>query len=190
MKTYLAYLLAILTAAALTTSARADFLFTFAQSGNDVVSTGEGSLDLSNLTFATDLPAGGGLLADCCFFVGPDTDVDVFIGSLDGPSTLNPNGPFNFHSSNQGTGDTFGLDFMSSAFFVPDGYASNVSLTGTATYENQTLNSLDLIVGEYEWTMGGNNSIRLLVTSQSVPEPSGAVAITLLAIVFLQKRRR
>lgn len=170
--------------------ANADFVFTFVQTGNNVVSTGQGSLDLTNLILAGDQSAFGSVMADCCFFVGPLADTDFYAGSLSGPMTLNDNGPFDFHLPSESFGDTLGLFFgglESDLFFVPHGYTNNEFLSGTSIYENETLESLDLIPGEYEWLFGGSNTINLEVSVASIPEPNSVVAFAM--IVFFSGLR-
>ena len=56
---------------------------------------------------------------------------------------------------------------------LPQKYASGTPLTGSSVFENQSLESLGLNVGEYTYTWGiGEHADSLTIKVGDVPEPS------------------
>jgi hypothetical protein len=134
----------------------AGYIVDLTQVGSDVVATGSGAIDLTGLTSSgTDtLPAfitpNAAVIA-----TGPASFVsaDFYRGTFSGPT--------NFGSGRQtlatsGSGNI--VDANTQAAFpdigVPAGYMSDTALSDTSTYDNQTLATLGVTPGTYEWTWG------------------------------------
>jgi len=193
-----------ITALALFSStARAGLIINFAQVGNDVVATGSGSANVSNLNFLLSVPNAqvnveastgnyrggvpGGQFVVYSGLTIPPTGYGTSNAGF-GPGTGTNNTP------NSTTGDYFGLTGFNGRLFLPDGYVSGTQLSNTATWNNQTLTNLGLApLGStftYSWGSGANaDSITINVTA--VPEPSSLLCLTLgLSCVALFRRTR
>jgi hypothetical protein len=148
-------------------SAQAGYVVHLTEQGSNVVATGKGPIDLTGLS-----PVG-------LFFLLPALEPSAGIIQT-GLSNLahvylGVTGPANFGSggitgATSGSGDVVGIP-APSLLFVPDDYISDDPLSDTATYLNQTFNSLGVTPGTYEWTWGsGPNQNFTLVAG--VPETS------------------
>jgi hypothetical protein len=164
--------------AGLSPSAQSAYMLTLLQQGPDVVASGSGSFDLTDLTLAVGIssraliaPASGSM------WTGPvgATDGDVY-GDATGPGAFG-GGSLTFADS--GSGDLAGI-FSGGGIVVPAGYVSG-SLSGTATYSNQTFASLGLAPGTYVWTWGAGadaDSLTLRIgPAAAAPEPASMMLL-------------
>ena len=145
----------------------------FASSGSNVVVTISGNVD------TTALSAGGrgtyppqyyqDLYANIGWFFTPG-QCDVYYG-ISGPANwipvgANPPGA----RVNSATGDKFGLYPQNSGqLCLPVNYQSGTPLSGTATFQGQSIGSLGLKPGVYTYTLGNGGPVILTVTV--VPPP-------------------
>jgi hypothetical protein len=159
--------------------ARAGFIATLMESGPNVVVTGSGTLNLTDLPFVTTVntgfgiaPFGGGIS------IGPSAaSADMYSGTLTGPSSFGGGG---VTLASSGSGDRVAM-FAFGEIYVPEDYVSGDPLSSTSTYDNQTLGALGVIPGIYVWTWGtgaNEDSFTLNIVS-AVPEPA-----TLLLVVL------
>jgi hypothetical protein len=160
--------------------AHAHYIVTLTQRGSDVVATGNGSLDLTALTFLftnSPPPPGGeegrvnasvGLVV-----LGPTgaAPIAVYKGVI-GPSSFGSGG---FDDANSGSGSLVGVAGSLAPFpilGVPVGYVSGSSLrTSTDTWDDATFASLGVTPGVYTWTWGSGthaDSFRLVVAGAPV----------------------
>jgi hypothetical protein len=150
-------------------SAQAGYVVTLEQVGNNVVATGSGPLDVSNL--AGEIVPGVGVNP---ILLGPSqpsfihpSGAEIFTGvgtdEFDGYGSDKITGPSSFWAggSNSGslavnpTGDFVGFDYQSSipgfpVLLVPLGYVSNAPLSDSAIYANQTFDTMEVVPGTYE----------------------------------------
>ena len=170
-------------------SAWAGYTVTLQQVGSNVVATGSGPIDLTGLSLAgseEDSAAIGPLIA--YILTGPAGVIsdDIYLGAS-GPTGFG-SGSFTFADS--GSGDIVGIQFGED-IAVPHGYISGTPLSDSSTYDNQTLASLGVTPGTYEWTWGtGQNQNFTLI---AVPEPRvgpllGAGLLLLVGIRLRQLR--
>jgi hypothetical protein len=176
-------IIATLTYLGTSTSAPSAISITAQEVGADVVFAGSGTLNLAALTLA-----GTHGLALSGF------DDDIFppilrmassgaISTYTGSSLVPPSGFSDFPANrlaSYDSGQIFGGEywFGAPAIQVPDGYVSGQFLSASMTYTNQSLASLQLNPGTYDWRWGsGANSdfMRLII----VPEPSSAALLGL-----------
>ena len=158
-------------------SAQAGYVVTLEQVGNNVVATGIGPIDLTDLS-----SAGPGLSGAR---VSPN-GAEIITGPVGSEGLLRSDlytgytGPTSFGSGGEaipnsgGSGDIVGIGMSGIDLVVPSGYASDSPLSDTATYINQTFASLGVIPGTYEWTWGNgaNQNFTLNVGNVStVPAP-------------------
>lgn len=197
--------------------ARADFVFSMAQVGSDVVLTGQGSMYVNEL-FNDMLPeptlirpqVNPGAPSVSLSVLTLDT-VDAYtiiLGEPDLPFTIT--GPNNFGTGGAGNGaeggssDSFGFGFAGSgsdrrfSIFVPQGYAGSTLpalLENSTTFFNQTYASLGIAPGSYSWTMTSaleplTESISLTVAPAPIPLPPTALLLAggLVALAALRRR--
>jgi hypothetical protein len=173
--------------------ARASFTFTLSQVGNNVMVSGSGTFDLTNLTLnvANNGVGGNGIHPSVSnLFVGPTTppNVDVYAG-LTGPSSFGSGGST---AESSGSGNEVLLQFNSQFFLgVPANYVSGSALADNATYSSATLASLGITPGTYTYTWGSGPHADSLVINAAVPEPgTSALALFGGAAVLLSATRR
>jgi PEP-CTERM motif len=160
-------------------SAEAGYVVDLTQQGPNVVATGSGPIDLSDLTLVDDsgnassnpemTPNGGDDPFNMDFLTGPSRSaIDIYEG-LTGPASF---GNGTGAGADSGSGDFVGMT-GAVQLYVPHGYVSDSPLSDSATYLSQTFSSLGVTPGTYKWAWGdGANQNFTLVIGTVVPEPS------------------
>jgi hypothetical protein len=147
--------------------------------GSNVVATGSGTIDLTGLTPYTSGTETAFVAPDSgTIYTGPASvvSVDFYLGFR---------GPTSFGSgvlvvaASSGSGGLAGIGGGDGLLGVPGGYVSGGSLSDTSTYDNQTLSSLGVTPGTYEWTWGSgvNQNFTLDIVAAAVPEPSSLLLL-------------
>jgi hypothetical protein len=146
------------------TGGTGDFNVTITQVGNDVVWSGSGKFNLTELTSAGPNTMGGGFQANqAVWAIGPLVTIDQYSGTITYPTSFGSGGT----TVTSNTGQTFGILPGGSGrlLYVPSGYTSNSVISGTSTYANQTIAGMGLTPGTYTWSWGsGGNSSTLVMT--------------------------
>jgi hypothetical protein len=151
--------------------AEAGYVVDLTQVGTDVVATGSGTIDLTDLSSAGSpgiLTAG--IEPDIGFIAVASGIADGFTG-ISGPSTFGTGG---FTSPTNSSGDAVTIS-LSLGLGVPDGYTSGSPLSDTSTYAGATFASLGATPGTYTWRWGTGadaDSFTLQIGPAAVPEPS------------------
>ena len=147
-----------------------------------------GSLDLTGLSFTTPPDIAGGALAPLLggFALGDALarQVDAYAG-ITGPVTLGSGG---LTLASVGQGDRFGISGNSESVMVPEGYISGESLSGDSTYVGQTLDSLGLAPGSYQWTWASDSLTLNVIAPVPLPAAFWLFAST-LAVLGSTKHR-
>lgn len=183
--------LALLLAGAFGISAKAQSSFTIDlyQDGSDVVGTGSGDIDLTGLSFITDLTAQADELEPdgATITLGTAPSAGTFYGGITGPGSFG-SGDAEPDGTN-GTGDLVATS-GGSILLLPQGYVSGAPLSDSATWDNTTLAALGVTPGTYTWTWdSGLNSFTLDIASP-VPEPADyGWGVLLAALGFVAWRR-
>lgn len=155
------------------TTAQAAYVVTLEQEGPNVVATGSGTLDLAGLTQGhTTIVAAELEPAIATISTGPatSTTVDFYHSiAITGPTNF---GSGSFLLASSGSGDSVFFSDSSGDLLVPVGYVSGSALSDSATYDNQTLASLDATPGSYKWTWGSGANQNFTLDVNAVPEPS------------------
>ena len=188
--------------------ARAGIIITIEQVGNNVVASGSGTVNLTDLTFVSEAGAVAAIGPDPAYIgMGPITTapinyLDAYQG-LTGPATFGTTSSLETPVTS-GSGDLFAFNSawdappLAPTVFVPIGYTSGTELSATDTYSGQTFASLGLEPGMYSWTWGtGANADSFQVQigpATAVPEPSSAIlavfdAVALVAYGWSRHRR-
>jgi PEP-CTERM motif len=161
--------------------AKSDAVIDITQVGGDVVATASGAIDLTGLTQGLSgiiLAPGFVSPADGEAVVGANgASFDEYSG-VSGPASF---GPGSFTPGSSGSGGPIGVDESSfnligqpPVLIVPLGYVSGTALSGSSTFDGQTIASLGLTPGTYVYTWGGSaaQGDSLTVKIRSIPEPS------------------
>ena len=181
------------------TGANAAYTLNIAESGNDVVANGSGTIDTANLSLV-----GGGFTAD---YIGanepPPGFIDSFgLGGSSAGSTMfvyvgTFTGPAFF-----GVGAGIGAPTTASGNYVAfedlhdlkleQTYVSGASLVTHASFHNQTFASIGLTPGDYVYTWGtGIHADSLTISIQAAPEPASMAVLGIgLAGIAVVRRRR
>jgi hypothetical protein len=145
----------------------------------NVVATGSGSIDLTDLIKgSSDVETGGIIPSTGVILVGPATALSgVVYGGFTGPANFGSGGT---QLADSGSGDGVGIGGTVNLLFVPAGYSSGNPLSDISTYLGQSFASLGAIPGTYTWTWGtGADADSFTLQIGAVPEPA---SLTLLAV--------
>jgi len=170
-------------------SSQADVTININQVGSDVVATGSGSLDITDLNSnggATSYP--GIIPNQAVIEEGPSVGATAYYRAVTGPTSFGtlstPSQP------SVASGDEFGISGSNNTLVVPFGYVTGTTLSASDTYSGQTISSLGLTPGTYTWTWGtGAHADSLTVqigpATTAVPEPSTAIVAVFGAVAFV-----
>lgn len=185
-------------ASLISASAQAAFTVTISQVGANVVADGSGTFNLTALVPHTSgITTGGAGIApqSADVAIGPiaQTLEDPYSG-IAGPTSFGSGGLAN---ADAGSGAIVEVAGNATYLYVPAGYVSGNPLTGSATWNNQTLAGLGLTPGTYVWTWGSGataDSFTVIIgaapTSTSVPTLSQWGLLALSALLSLVAVRR
>lgn len=179
-------------------SVQAGYVVALTEQGGNVVASGSGAIDLTDL-----LPDGGGtapvFLSPISGEINTGTvgeQVSGYLG-VSGPSSF---GRGNGAIANGSSGDFTGIflnplpGHSERLVVVPQDYVSDSPLSDSATYLNQTFASLGATPGVYEWTWGAgpNQNFTLIIGAAAVPEPASAalLGVALAGLLLVRARRR
>lgn len=167
----------------------------FYVSGDDVVMTTNGSIDLGDLQ--KNLTSSGktmsqSLVASALPFIAtsPSAKYDVYVsfaGTYTGPANFGTSTSYAFGN---GSGDVFGFAIASGSLnvYLPYGYSSERALSASTTFANKTLEDLGLTANtNFTWSWGAGedaDSIQLSV----VPEPATMAILGLGGLFFRRKK--
>jgi MYXO-CTERM domain-containing protein len=179
------------------TPAGAGYIVTLEQIGSSVIATGSGPIDLSSLS------------PSCPTSCDTNAGINPRLGTIStGPVNAVPSqfytgfaGPTNFGSGdftlpNSGQGDIVAIDGTFHIISLSLDYVSGNPLSDSSTYDKQTLSSLGVTPGTYEWTWGpgANQNFTLNIVAAAVPEPSAlselGVGLAGLALAGMLRKRR
>ena len=171
------------------------YTVTYRQVGNDVVATGQGTINLNALTY---LQTDSGFATAQLYpplgiaLAGPaagNGSIDIYEGAS-GPKAL---GAGAFAMATSGSGDFAGVGGAGGFVSVPEGYVSGAWLSDVSTYDDATFASLGLVSGTYvyRWGAGDDAGTFTLQVGAGVPEPSTwAVVLAGFAGLGFAGRRR
>lgn len=186
---FVATVAGLLLGGAFTSTSRAAITIDLYPVGNEVIAAALGSADLTALSFvATGSQGGDGIVANNGILLIGTPPRDIYTG-INGPATFGPGGGFLATSAG---GNGLGIDMALSAIAVPVGYVSGNPLSGTATFDNQTLQSLGVTEGTYVYTWGtGAHADSLTINVTSIPEPTtlGLIGLGGLVVIWWKKQR-
>jgi hypothetical protein len=149
-----------------------NFNVSISQQGPDVVWSGSGIFNLTDLTLQTTSTLGAGYAANQAIWAaGPSATVSV--DQWSGPS-------FTTYPTSFGTGGSGAIGASGGSLFgilpggsgrvvvVPAGYTSGTFISGSTTYTNSTISGMGLTPGTYTWSWGtGGNVSTMIMTITS-----------------------
>lgn len=190
----------------LANTAFAGFVFFVEEVGSNIKITASGSLDTTGWTSGNN-PPGGAFIRDNAVIVGtsaPSGTGFINFGVLTGftvsggASTTKVFPSFSTSSYNaaSSSGSFAGMLLDGSGgvtVYAPVGYTSGDSISGTATYNSQSLSSLGMNSGTtWKWYLGAPGDESKSITVTAVPEP-GSLAVVgglVAGLSVLSRRRR
>jgi hypothetical protein len=154
------------------TGAAGSFHVVIQQSGLDVVWSGSGSFNLTDLTLEGLFPITSGFnagqaiwIAGATPYMPPGATGQQYGGaSLTYPTTFALGTPAGGPSA--ATGSMFGVvtgGASGRTIIVPEGYVSGTTISGSTTYQNTTIVGLGLSGGTYTWAWGSGANASSLV---------------------------
>jgi PEP-CTERM motif len=154
-------------------TAQASYVTTFEDVGSNVVEIGGGTLDLTDLSFASQGVSRSFVQPSAPVYVsGAGGFENVFKGDISGPADW---GPGSATSASLSSGDAVGIEGSKKLIIVPQGYMFGAPLSETSTYLDTSLASLGLTPGTYVYSWGTGphaDTFTVDVVASSVPEPS------------------
>jgi hypothetical protein len=182
---------ALLGFVALSSSAKAELVIDITQQGSNVVATGTGTVDTSDLTHvatgagtAAVFGSSGTLVINSGNFVAYTVSGPTSFGSVGGAD------------ASSSSGSVFGLFGSFQQMILPTGYISGSFISGTDQFNNTTIAGLDLTPGTYTYTFGTGQDADSVVVNignvSAVPEPSTWAMLILgfMGIGFMAYRRK
>jgi len=137
------------------------------ESGSDVVMSGTGKFDTTDLSYSFNASFQGLVRASTSILRsgagGSVVSSDVYSGVTTYPSNFGSGGQIN---ANTGSGDPMGILLFGPGDYqllVPTGYVSNTTLTSQSTFTGQTLSTLGCTVGSYTYSWGSGAHIGNLI---------------------------
>jgi len=174
----------------------AALIVTAFESGGNVVFSGGGTVSLGALVVEASNVADSGVVQPAfgVFLMGdnPLDDAKTYKNTISGPNDFGPGASHVFADSN--TGDYFGINALSPNLYLPNGFTTGGSLSGTSTYNGTTLNAIGLTEGTYVWSwgagaLGAGDTLTLIVDANAVPEPYTS-SLALASLCLAMSRRR
>jgi len=169
--------------------ARASAIFTFVQSGGDVVGTLSGSLNLFGATgFAT--PSYGPTIIPSLAYINASptpccSNVGTEYQGVTGPSSFGSNVVDDATATGSGP-----FEVGSDILIVPAGYTNGAALDNTLTLVG-TFHSLGITPGQYVFTLPGatDGTVTVNFVATAMPEPaSGLVLAAAFGLLGLARR--
>lgn len=174
-----------------TAGARAEFVVTTQQVGNNLVFTGSGTINTAALTYGFHVTSASAQIGpeNPWALFGASGGADYYSGVTNNPTTFGFLNILTFATS--ATGDMVGTP-SSGYLTLPTSYVSDTTLSDTATYDNATLASLGITPGVYTWSWGSGVTADSFVFNATVPEPASLTLLILpaLALPGLTRLRR
>jgi hypothetical protein len=180
------------------TPAQSAVIETLEQVGTNVVAIGTGTIDLRDLTPQS---TNGGLapilvptIAELTVGNSPGYLYNFYTG-ISGPSSFGSSANAKFGTS----GDGSVLGIYAAGIYVPINYTSGGPLAGTATWANQTLDSLGVTPGTYVWTWGtgpdaDSFTLEIGVASTTTPLPAAlplfATGLGVMGLLGWRRKRK
>ena len=171
--------------------AQAGYIVTLHQIGPDVVATGTGTIDLTDLTlqFSNDPTVNARMIPGFAQIVMGSTTggniSDFYTGIVSGPTNF---GTGFITDASSGGGDSVALwfypPFSANQVGVPTGYVSANPLSDIDIYGGQTFSTLGVTPGTYVWTWGTGVHADSF-TIRAVPDSGSTFGFLLVSFVAL-----
>ena len=192
-----ALLLASVVACGSTGIAEAAVVIKIRQSGANLIATGSGSLDTSNLVRAPYTGTNAWMLPSSNRLILGPFGLNLFYSygiPLNGPSSFGT-GFGAFASSGNGSILGFDFSFGQSYIAVPYGYVSGDPLNSSSVFNSASFSSFGLTPGVYTYSFGSGVDLDTItvqiVAATTVPEPASLALLGMgVAGIAAVRRRR
>ncbi|MEP2776470.1 MAG: PEP-CTERM sorting domain-containing protein [Luteolibacter sp.] len=163
-----------------------------APSGDDVVLSFSGSLNISGLT-KVDILTGGNVGAingsNNVYYSFSSSVADAYVDSIGSVILQSPTSDTT-GVDDIATGDTFGVFLDGDDLFVPDGYISGSQISGSSIFPDTSLAELGITPGVTGFVATLNNGSGDTVSFSAIPEPSSALLFGFGSLAVLCRRNR
>ena len=175
--------------------ARAAVTVNIYESTGDVVAEATGTIDTAGLVGPSTQGEPSGLFNDGTNFFAVLGNVPRSVYDVNFSSTA-PFGPPVFTGADSSTGQSFGLDITGGGggIFLPDAYVSGAPISGSSTWQGQTLAGLNLSPGTYSFSWAGDTVTYIVSntppgTARSIPvQPLWLTIIMMILMVVVAKK--
>jgi hypothetical protein len=186
--------LVLIGAFSLSAKAQSSFTIDLYQDGSNVVATGSGDIDTSDLTNETNLGGSSQIApSDAFLVVDPSDDLGEIYTGISGPTSFGIGGD---NSASSSSGDIVGIDGSGAldggyvGLILPRPYTSGNPLSVSATWDDTTLSGLGVTPGTYTWTWGPDGENTFTLNAVAVPEPAQyGWGVLIAALGFVAWRR-
>ena len=168
-------------------TAQAGFIVSLQQVGPDVVATGSGTFDLTDLSLFLVVNTTGGHIspANALILTGSTAiaSVDLYKGVSAPPNFGSGSSNATFLGSGSIVG--VGMPFSTNVVTVPAGYLSGTLLTSSSTWSGATFSSLGVTPGTYIWNWGTGLHADSFTLIASVPDSGSTLGLLLVSLLAL-----
>ena len=172
----------------------ASVIITATEANGDVVFSGSGSVELSDLSLNPFAVFGqGGVYPSLpSVQIGPTFGNFVLIDVYEDLTSPGAFGSGDVAFPDSSSGDIFGVSYDSfgstSTLTVPRGYISGSPLSGSMVYESRSFKSMGIEVGTYLWAWGTGETTDFL-RLEVLPEPTSFSIVGLGLVLVLARKR-
>lgn len=169
--------------------AQAAVVMTFVEQGADVVGTLSGSLNISGISTFSAGKFGSGVTPSLggVFFGPSEPSAISFLHDFEGYTF--GTGAYSFTTS---TGSPFAILASDNQVFLPNGYTSGGSLSGSMTFANTDFATLGIVAGTDQFMIATGDTITVTFQTAAIPVPPAIAALGtgLLGLGLWGRRRR
>ena len=179
---------AVVAGVALGSGAQAAVIWTFEESGGDVVSSHSGSLDIAGLSVFGSGFSETSMISGRAAVLSGGLNTDVYSG-LVGPASF---GTAVTKTIGAGSGSVFGIVGDVGILVVDAGYASGAAISGALNFAGESFASLGMTQGTFVFSLPNDTvTVQIGPTPAAVPLPAGGLLLaSALAALGLRRRRQ
>lgn len=177
-------------------AAHATVRVTIEEVGSDVVVSHTGTIDLAAATSSSPLTSAiqSGVYGPTYPLIVSGGLGNVDANQYDVDITAFPDSMIagvGFSNADSGTGGLFGISQQDGSIYLPNGYVSGATITGTSTFNETTIADIGLTEGAFKATFSNGSNTENILYTVGVPESSQfALILSLMTLGACLSRRR